>query len=68
MPKTVIKRVNVLGKDQPEHFIFTDRKGRQIGESEITGVEGGQNRTPQILIEENDDLDEQDVVGKDLAA
>ena len=31
IPQTVINRVNVLGKDQPEHFIFTDRKGRKIG-------------------------------------
>ena len=38
IPQTVINQVNVLGKYQPEFFIFTDRKGRQIGESEITGV------------------------------
>ena len=38
IPQTVINRFNVLEKDQPEHFIFTDRKGRQIGESDITGV------------------------------
>ena len=64
----MINWVNVLRKDQPEHFIFTDRKGRQIGESEITGVEGDQNVTPQILIEEDDDLNEQDIVDKELAA
>ena len=40
MPDSVIKRVNTLGKDQPEHFIFTDRKGRLIGENELTGVDG----------------------------
>ena len=51
IPQTVINRVNVLGKDKPEHFIFTNRKGRKIGESEITGVEGDQNVTPHILIE-----------------
>ena len=51
IPQTVINQVNVLGKDQPEYFIFTNRKGRQIGESEMTGVEGDQNLTPQILIE-----------------
>ena len=62
----MINRVNVLGKYQPEHFIFTDRKGRQIGESEITGVEEDQNGTPQILIEEDDDLDKQDVVDGEL--
>ena len=68
IPKTVINRVNVLGKDQLEHFIFTDRKGRKIGKSEITGVEGDQNVTPQILVQEDDNLDEQDVVNKELAA
>ena len=41
IPQTMINRVNVLGKYQPEHFILTDRKGRKIGESKITGVEGG---------------------------
>ena len=43
---------------------FADLFYRQIGESEITGVEGDQNVTPQILIEEEDDLNEQDVVDK----
>ena len=51
IPQIVINRVNVPGKDQPENFIFTDRKGWQIGESKITGVEEDQNVTPQILIE-----------------
>ena len=68
IPKKVINRVNVLGKYQPENFIFTDRNGRQIGESEITEVEGDQNVTPQIFVEEDDDLDEQDFVDKELAA
>ena len=66
IPQTMINRVNVLGKYQPEHFIFTDRKGRKIGESDITRVEGDQNRTPQILIEEDDNLDEQDVFDGEL--
>ena len=64
----MINRVNVIGKDQPEHFIFADRKGRKIGESDITGVEGDQNVTPQILIEEDYGINEQDVVDKYLAA
>jgi hypothetical protein len=34
MPDSVIKRVNDLGKDQPTQFIFTDRKGRHIGDVE----------------------------------
>ena len=40
IPQTVTNQVNVIGKDQPGHFIFTDRKSQQIGESDITGVEG----------------------------
>ena len=64
----MINRVNVLVKDQPEHFIFTNRKGRKIGKSEITGVEGDQNVTPQILMEEDDYLDRKNVVDKGLAA
>jgi hypothetical protein len=35
MPQTIIDRVNKLGKDQPEQFIFTDRKGRLIGDIEL---------------------------------
>ena len=68
IPQTVINRVNVLGKDQPENFIFTNRKGRKIGESKIIGVEGDQNVTPQILIEEDDDPGEQNFVDEELAA
>ena len=59
MPQTVIDRVNHLGKDQPEQFVFTDRKGQPIGDvealhvaddsdvdDELTGVDG-EIETPQ---------------------
>ena len=39
MPDTVITRVNALGSDQPEKFIFTDRRGHPIGDVEISGVD-----------------------------
>jgi len=39
MPDTVIARVNALGADQPEQLIFTDRRGRPIGDVEIPGVD-----------------------------
>ena len=39
MPDTVITRVNTLGSDQPEQLIFTDRRGRPIGDVEIPGVD-----------------------------
>ena len=64
VPQTVIDRVNVFGKDQPEHFIFTDKNGWQISESDITRVEGDQNVTPNVLIEEDYDLDGNYVVDK----
>ena len=39
MPDTVIMRVNALGSDQPEQLIFTDRRGRPIGNVEIPVVD-----------------------------
>jgi hypothetical protein len=38
MPDTVIARVNVLGKDEPEQFVFADQSGRPIGDMELPGV------------------------------
>ena len=63
----MINQVNFIGKDQLEFFLFIDIKVRQIDESEITGKERDQNMTPQILIEEYDELDEQYVVEEELA-
>jgi hypothetical protein len=62
MPDTVIDRVNELGKGQPEQLVFTDRKGRLIGDVDLTGVSTGNNQAPQQQndpeIEVNDnDLD-----------
>ena len=68
MPDSVIKRVNTLGKDQPEHFIFTDLQGRLIGENELTGVDGEMENPLQIEIIEDDDLDQPDAVNDELAA
>jgi hypothetical protein len=48
MPKTVIDQVNQLGKDQPELFIFTSRKGRLIGDIELPSSD------------KNDDLNDDD--------
>ena len=44
------------------NVFFTDRKCQKIGESEITGVEEDKKTSPQIFIEEDDDLYEQYVV------
>lgn len=41
MPDVVIKRVNELGKGQPETLTFCDRHGNVIGDTEIPGVEFG---------------------------
>ena len=54
-PKTVIDRVNLLGKDQPEQLSFYNRKGLLIGDVEIPGVDG----QPETLdLGDLDDLDE----------
>ena len=54
MPSSMIERVNRLGKDQPELLLFTDRKGRLIGEAEPTGVDGaeqpGQTKTWRTML------------------
>ena len=39
MTDTVILRVNQLGRDQPKRFIFTDQKGRPIGNVELAVVD-----------------------------
>ena len=39
MPDTVINRVNELGANQPEQLVFTDRRGRVIGDVQIPGVD-----------------------------
>ena len=60
MPDTVIAQVNQIGKDEPEQFVFTNLNGRNIGDIEFPGVDGGQNQTPQLdneLDVENIDLE-----------
>ena len=47
MPDTVISRVNKPEKGEPENFIFTDQKGRIIGDANITGVDTSGNQEPQ---------------------
>ena len=39
MLDTVITGVNALGSDQPKQLIFTDRRGRPIGDIKIPGVD-----------------------------
>ena len=48
MPDTVIERVNVIGKDQPEELVFRDRHGHAIGDVELPGVYGDETQTPKI--------------------
>ena len=49
MTDTVINWVNTRGKDEPEQLIFRDRKGRLIGEVDLTGVDGEPTETPQQI-------------------
>jgi hypothetical protein len=51
MPQTVIDRVNILGKDQPEQFIFTDRKGRLIGDVELPSLDELDDPNEQTPVE-----------------
>ena len=64
----MIKRVDTIGKDQPENFIFTVSKGRLIGENELTGADGETENHIQIEIIEDDDLDQPDAVDEELAS
>ena len=48
MPDTVIARVNILGADQPEQLVFTDRHGRLIGDDDDVDM-------PGVYDEEEDD-------------
>jgi hypothetical protein len=48
MPDLVIARVNALGSDPREQMTFTDRHGRLIGDSEITGVDSDEDDDAQI--------------------
>ena len=47
MTDTIIARLNELEKGEPENCIFTDRKGRIIGDAKITGADTSGNKEPQ---------------------
>ena len=60
---TVIDRVKLLVKYQPELSVFTDYKGWLIGDGdvEITGVGGDLNDSPILKIDnKNDNLGDQE--------
>ena len=63
MPDTVIDQVKTLGKDQPEHLTFRDRKRRIIGEVNLTVVDGEPTEIPQkIETVEETELGQSDAV------
>jgi hypothetical protein len=70
MPKTVIDRVNQIGKDEPSIFTFTNRHGEEIGDTtqdfdpgedidDITGVDSEITgvEQPNVIPTEVDDFD-----------
>ena len=58
MPNTVIAWVNAPSQGKHNDIDFLDRKNRPVGELYITGVDDGENESPQIeLIEPETDLD-----------
>ena len=59
MTSSVIARVNRLGKDQPELLLFTDRKGRLVGETEPTGVDGADQPGQDEDLEDDVGLDDE---------
>ena len=59
-PELVITPVNVLGKDQPKLFTFTDRHGRLIGDAEAQDIADDSDNA----IDNNDDID---ILGVDPA-
>ena len=61
MTDTVIHRFNQLGRVQPKCFIFTDQKGRPIGNINLTRVDGEES---QEDLDEDDDLELPDSVDK----
>ena len=60
---TVIDRVNLLGKEQPEIFIFTNIRDQLIRDDDvkITGVDGDEKEAPILRIgEKNNNIDNQE--------
>ena len=57
IPSSVIARVNRLGEEQPELLVFTDKKGRHIGEDEPTGVDGAEQPGQDKDLEDDVGLD-----------
>ena len=61
MTDTVIHRFNQFVRFQPKCFIFTDQKGRPIGNVNLTRVDGEES---QEDLDEDDDLELPDSVDK----
>ncbi len=71
MPKTVIDRINQIGKNEPPFLTFTNRHGNEIGDTtqdfdpgedidEITGVDEeitGVEQSDEVPTETTDDFD-----------
>ena len=60
---TVIDRVNLLGKEQPEIFIFTNIRDQLIRDDDvkITGVDGDEKEAPILRIgKKNNNIDNQE--------
>ena len=64
----MITRVKALGIDQPEQFIFTDRRGRPIGDVEIPRVDPFYVNNTEIpgLDTSDIDVDNIDIPGVDV--
>ena len=61
MPDTVIMCVNDLGSDQLEKIIFTDRRGRPIGDVEIPGVDTSNDDHIEIPVVDSSYIDVENI-------
>jgi hypothetical protein len=69
MPDMVITRVNMLGNDQPEQLIFTNRHGRLIGDTndaDIPGVDFDEDDVAKISGVDIVELPGVDVAAQDV--
>jgi hypothetical protein len=61
MPDFAIARVNFLGRNQPKLIAFYDRRGREIGDIEPTGVDDEGSQAPQNQLEDTIEEEENDL-------
>jgi hypothetical protein len=49
MPKSIVDRVNFIGRDQPSQTVFLDHSGNPIGDGNATCEEDKAHQTVDLL-------------------